>query len=159
MLVGEQPGDVEDRAGEPFVGPAGRLLREVLGDVGLDPDSLYLTNAVKHFRFEERGKRRLHKTPGAAHVTACHPWLARELELVSPNLVVVLGATAARSLLGAKFRVTEQRGHVLPPTSEMPASVLATVHPSAVLRATDRPAARDAFTADLQVAADYLATA
>jgi DNA polymerase len=136
-LVGEQPGDVEDRRGIPFVGPAGRLLQEALDEAGVAREDVYVTNAVKHFRFTDRGKRRIHATPQVTHIKACLPWLEAELTLVDPTLIVCLGATAARALLGSTFRVTKQRGQVLElatPVGVRP--VLATVHPSAVLRAT-----------------------
>jgi uracil-DNA glycosylase len=136
-LVGEQPGDVEDRRGIPFVGPAGRLLQDALDEAGVPREDAYVTNAVKHFRFTERGKRRIHATPQVSHIKACLPWLEAELTLVDPTLIVCLGATAARALLGSTFRVTKQRGEVLElatPVGIRP--VLATVHPSAVLRAT-----------------------
>jgi DNA polymerase len=135
MLIGEQPGDVEDREGIPFVGPAGRLLQRAVEDAGLAPDELYVTNAVKHFRFALRGKRRIHQTPQVSHLLACQPWLAAEIRNVRPELIVVLGATAARSVLGAGFRVTKSRGTVLEAETLVgPARVLATMHPSAVLR-------------------------
>jgi DNA polymerase len=162
VLVGEQPGEQEDRAGEPFVGPAGRVLRRALAEAGIPPGSVWTTNAVKHFRFEERGKRRLHKTPEAGHVTACRPWLAAELDRLRPELIVVLGATAARALLGPSFRVTKERGVLLPwpgraapgvVAEDWPAQVLATLHPSAVLRSDDREAAYAGLVADLTVAA------
>ncbi|HST85014.1 MAG TPA: UdgX family uracil-DNA binding protein [Kineosporiaceae bacterium] len=158
VLVGEQPGDVEDQQGVPFVGPAGRLLRHVLEDAGIAQDDVYLTNAVKHFRFTERGKRRLHQAPDLGHVSACRAWLLTELRIVGPRLVVVLGATAAKSLLGTGFRVTRQRGVVI--ESQPPAEwqYLATVHPSAVLRApaAERAAARQSLVDDLRVVADVL---
>ncbi|OBH19074.1 UdgX family uracil-DNA binding protein [Mycobacterium sp. E3247] len=140
MLVGEQPGDQEDRAGEPFVGPAGRLLARALEDAGVDPASTYETNAVKHFKFTRKGgKRRIHQKPGRTEVVACRPWLIAEIEAVRPRVIVCLGATAAQSLLGAAFRVSTQRGRRLPlPDSlvdlESEPVVVATVHPSAVLR-------------------------
>jgi DNA polymerase len=149
-MVGEQPGDVEDRRGEPFVGPAGRLLDQALEQAGLDRKSIYLTNAVKHFRFTERGKRRLHRSPDAGHITACRPWLSAELEATQPDLIVALGAVAGRALLGPSFRVTKQRGVLLPGPG---AQLLATIHPSAVLRAEDRDAAFAGLVADLEVAA------
>jgi DNA polymerase len=149
-MVGEQPGDVEDRRGEPFVGPAGRLLDQALEQAGLDRKSIYLTNAVKHFRFTERGKRRLHRSPDAGHITACRPWLSAELEATQPQLIVALGAVAGRALLGPSFRVTKQRGVLLPGPG---AQLLATIHPSAVLRAEDRDAAFAGLVADLEVAA------
>jgi uracil-DNA glycosylase len=167
VLVGEQPGDVEDRTGEPFVGPAGRLLDRALDDAGIDRSQAYVTNAVKHFRFTPTPKRRLHQTPGAEHVAACRPWLAAELALVAPELVVVLGATAAKALLGPSFRITRQRGQLMPFESTLldedaavkATWIIATMHPSAVLRVPDaeRPAAYDALVADLKVAAKVLA--
>lgn len=156
-LVGEQPGDVEDRKGIPFVGPAGRLLQDALDEVGVPREDVYVTNAVKHFRFTERGKRRIHATPQVGHLKACLPWLEAELTLVDPALIVCLGATAARALLGSSFRVTKQRGQVLElatPVGIRP--VLATVHPSAVLRASgeDRDEAFAGLVADLRTAGD-----
>lgn len=158
VLVGEQPGDREDRAGEPFVGPAGRVLHDALGTAGLDPGAVYVTNAVKHFRFTERGARRLHKSPAVAHVRACHPWLAAELAAVAPRVVVCLGATAARSVLGRDVTVGELRGRVLDehPADAPDAAVLVTVHPSALLRLRGRQGwdeAYAAFVADLRTAA------
>lgn len=135
MLVGEQPGDEEDRAGEPFVGPAGRLLNGVLQELGLDRTQMYVTNAVKHFKFTERGKRRLHATPTLREAMACRPWLLAELDAVRPKVVVALGATAAKSLLGAKFALMKERGK--PVESPYARQVVATIHPSAVLRAPD----------------------
>jgi uracil-DNA glycosylase len=122
MLVGEQPGDVEDKEGRVFVGPAGRLLDKALAEAGIDRDAVYVTNAVKHFRFEPRGKRRIHKTPAVSHILACNPWLTRELEIVKPELVVVLGAVAARALLGTTFKVTERRGQPTELPTEPPPS-------------------------------------
>ena len=154
-LVGEQPGDVEDRQGIPFVGPAGRLLQDALQEAGVAKEDVYVTNAVKHFRFTERGKRRIHATPQVSHIKACLPWLEAELTLVDPALIVCLGATAARALLGAAFRVTKQRGQVLELATPLGVrSVLATVHPSAVLRATaeERSEAFAGFVADLRTA-------
>ncbi|HEX3623384.1 MAG TPA: UdgX family uracil-DNA binding protein [Acidimicrobiales bacterium] len=146
MFVGEQPGDKEDVAGRPFVGPAGRVLDEALQQAGIDRSRIYLTNAVKHFKWEPRGKRRLHKRPDAAEVAACRPWLDREIELVGPRVVVCLGATAAQALLGRTFRVTRQRGELFPqPAGHV---VTATVHPSSILRAPDA-AAREAEMAAL----------
>jgi uracil-DNA glycosylase len=155
-LVGEQPGDVEDRRGIPFVGPAGRLLQEALDEAGVSRDDVYVTNAVKHFRFTERGKRRIHQTPELAHITACRPWLVAELGAVDPEVVVLLGATAAKSLLGSAFRVTQHRGEVLELDSPVGTRrFVATVHPSSVLRvpSAERDAARSALVADLRVVA------
>jgi DNA polymerase len=154
-LVGEQPGDVEDRKGIPFVGPAGRLLQDALDEAGVRREDVYVTNAVKHFRFTERGKRRIHATPQVTHIKACLPWLEAELTLVDPALIVCLGATAARALLGPDFRVTKQRGQVLElATSVGIRPVLATVHPSAVLRATaeERNEAFGGLVSDLRTA-------
>jgi DNA polymerase len=162
VFVGEQPGDVEDQQGLPFVGPAGRVLREAVDDAGIDPTDVYITNAVKHFRFELRGKRRIHQTPGPAHITACRPWLVSEFSLLKPKIVVILGATAGKALLGPSFRVTQSRGRLMPwpasaqhpedfPVDEIQA--LATIHPSAVLRADDRDAAYRSMVDDLKVAA------
>jgi DNA polymerase len=154
-LVGEQPGDVEDRKGIPFVGPAGRLLQDALDEAGVPRDDVYVTNAVKHFRFTERGKRRIHATPQVTHIKACLPWLEAELTLVDPALIVCLGATAARALLGPDFRVTKQRGEVLELATPMGMRpVLATVHPSAVLRATaeERNEAFAGLVSDLRTA-------
>jgi uracil-DNA glycosylase len=157
VLVGEQPGDAEDRQGIPFVGPAGKLLQRALAEAGVAVSDVYVTNAVKHFRFTERGKRRIHATPQVTHIQACRPWLEAELTRVDPKLIVCLGATAARSLLGSGFRVTQQRGKVLElPTPVGERQVLATVHPSSVLRATgdDRDLAYGGLVDDLRVAAD-----
>jgi uracil-DNA glycosylase len=159
VLVGEQPGDAEDRQGIPFVGPAGKLLQRALSDAGVAVGDVYVTNAVKHFRFTERGKRRIHATPQVSHIQACRPWLEAELTNVDPNLIVCLGATAARSLLGASFRVTQQRGKVLElPTPVGERRVLATVHPSSVIRATgeDRDVAYGSLVDDLRVASDAI---
>jgi DNA polymerase len=157
MLVGEQPGDQEDRQGEPFVGPAGALLDKALADAGIAREEVYLTNAVKHFKWEPRGKRRIHKKPRASEVKACRPWLEAELRAVQPDVVVCLGATAAQSVLGASFKLMEQRGRVV--TSPIAARVVATLHPSAVLRAPDSEARRTAYkmlVADLKAAAKAL---
>jgi uracil-DNA glycosylase len=154
-LVGEQPGDVEDRQGIPFVGPAGRLLQDALDEAGVPRKDVYVTNAVKHFRFTERGKRRIHATPQVTHIKACRPWLEAELTRVDPTLIVCLGAVAARSLLGTTFRVTQQRGQVLELDTPIGLRrVLATVHPSSVLRATaeDRKEAFAGLVADLRTA-------
>src|SRR6195256_4529847 len=156
MLVGEQPGDHEDIEGKPFVGPAGRLLDRAFEEVGIDRRSVYLTNAVKHFRWTRRGKRRLHEKPNAQQIRACRPWLESELAVVKPHIVVLLGATAAQSVMGLAFRVSRQRGEVMPSPLGVP--VLATVHPSSILRATDdasRKAALESFIADLRVAAAH----
>lgn len=165
VFVGEQPGDVEDQKGLPFVGPAGHLLRKAVDDAGMDPRHIYITNAVKHFRFELRGKRRIHQTPDRVHIEACRPWLVSEFSLLRPEVVVVLGATAAKALLGPSFRVTQSRGKVLPwPDSAQrpedfpvaPAKLVATIHPSAVLRADDRETAYNGLVADLTVATRVL---
>ena len=159
MLVGEQPGDQEDRQGHPFVGPAGKLLDAALEQAGINRKRVYVTNAVKHFKFVviERG-RRLHKKPGAGEIRACNPWLQEEMRVVKPRVIVALGATAAQALLGKQFRVTQHRGKALP--SEFAEAIVATVHPSAVLRAPDdaREDARRDFFADLQAVAQYLKT-
>ena len=157
ILVGEQPGDREDVEGKPFVGPAGALLDRCLIEAGIDRDLVYVTNAVKHFKWEPRGKRRIHKKPSAREQAACRPWFNAELEAVKPALVVCLGATAAQSLLGSKFRVTQDRGKVLHTPGLPP--VLATVHPSSILRAPDdeaRHEARAGFIDDLRRAAAWL---
>jgi DNA polymerase len=154
LLVGEQPGDREDLAGEPFVGPAGRVLDAALASAGVDRRMVYVTNAVKHFKWKARGKRRLHEKPSPNEVRACRPWLAAEIAALAPSLVVCMGATAARSLLGPSFRVTRQRGELL--TSELAPRVVATVHPSSLLRAPDAATReRDTalFVADLEAAA------
>lgn len=162
MLVGEQPGDQEDRQGTPFVGPAGGLLDRAVDDAGLERADLYLTNAVKHFRFTQAGpgKRRIHEKPGTVHMVACRPWLDAELDLVDPEIVVALGATAARVLFGTSFRLTEQRGEVLETAGPdgVVRPMLATLHPSAVLRARDdeRTAAFDGLVRDLRVVAEQL---
>jgi DNA polymerase len=156
MLVGEQPGDQEDRQGRPFVGPAGRVLDEALEQAGIDDDGVYVTNAVKHFRFQEHGKRRIHQKPSRGQMVACEPWLRAEIEAVSPDVLVLLGATAAQALLGPTFSVTRQRGRV-GGVPGVPATV-ATVHPSAILRAPgeERTAQMEAFVADLRLAAGLL---
>ena len=156
MLVGEQPGDQEDLQGHPFVGPAGRLLDEALVEAGIDRGRVYVTNAVKHFRWTRRGKRRLHEKPNAQQMRACRPWLEAEIDVVRPKLIVLLGATAAQSVMGPDFRVSRQRGEVMPSPFGVPA--LATVHPSSILRAIDsasRDAAMESFISDLRVAAKH----
>src|ERR671939_661056 len=158
MLVGEQPGDREDRAGRPFVGPAGRELDRGLEAAGIERADAYVTNVVKHFKFEERGRRRLHATPKRFEIDACRPWLDEELRLVAPQALVLLGATAAKAILGSSFRVSRQRGELL--DSELAPLVSATIHPSAILRAPDdeaRQAERAAFAADLANVARALA--
>jgi uracil-DNA glycosylase len=157
MLVGEQPGDREDREGHPFVGPAGRMLDKALEEAGIDRKLAYVTNTVKHFRFSERGKRRIHQRPGSEHIKACRPWLDAELEAVKPRVLVCLGAVAAQGLLGSKVRVTKDRGKPL--ESELAPVVLVTIHPSAILREQDAPAREEAFRGfvdDLKVAAREL---
>lgn len=157
MLVGEQPGDQEDRQGKPFVGPAGRLLDRALAEAGIEPGEAYVTNAVKHFTFTLRGKRRIHKQPSLREMTACGPWLEAELERVEPELVVTLGATAGKALLGPSFRVTRERGALLEREIHgRPERVVATIHPSAVLRAEDREAVYEGLVSDLGVAARAL---
>jgi uracil-DNA glycosylase family protein len=139
VFLGEMPGDREDREGKPFVGPAGRLFDDILREAGIDLKETYVTNAVKHFRWEERGKRRLHKRPGRGHVEACRPWLVAELEVIEPEMIVCLGATAAQALMGPKFRLTQVRGELLP--CDWAPWLMATYHPSAILRAPDKSAA------------------
>jgi DNA polymerase len=157
LFVGEQPGDQEDLAGRPFVGPAGRLLDACMEEAGIDRDAAYVTNAVKHFKWEPRGKRRIHKNPTTREVAACRPWLTAEMEAVDAKLIVCLGATAAQSLLGSSFRVTQDRGKTMTVGGYPP--IIATIHPSAVLRAQtdeDRERERRQFVADLVVAARVL---
>jgi uracil-DNA glycosylase len=158
MLVGEQPGDREDREGKPFVGPAGRLLDQALEEAGIDRRAAYVTNVVKHFKWTARGKRRIHAKPNWSEIAACRPWLDAELAVVSPKVLVCLGATAAQALLGRDFRVTRQRGK--PVESDLAPHVLATIHPSAILRAdeADRDAELRGLVDDLRVAAKLLAT-
>lgn len=157
MLIGEQPGDKEDLAGEPFVGPAGQLLDQALTSAGIDPATVFRTNAVKHFRFSgTRGKQRIHQAPSRAHVVACQPWLLAELELVHPRGVVLLGATAGQSVFGASYRVHQARGQRLAWPDGLgagPSWVVPTVHPSAILRSRQREADLQFFVADLSVAA------
>ena len=157
MLVGEIPGDQEDRAGHVFVGPAGRELDRALEAVGIARDDTYVTNAVKHFKFEERGKRRIHQKPSRWEVRACNPWLRAELDVVRPEALVLLGATAGQALLGSGFKVGESRGR--PIDSDLAEFVTATAHPSAILRARDdeaRSAMRAALAADLRTVAEFL---
>jgi len=160
MLVGEQPGDSEDREGHPFVGPAGKLLQRALSEAGIANDDVYITNAVKHFKFEWRGKRRIHAKPKRIEVRACEPWLIEEIKQVKPKLVVALGATAAQALLGPQFRLTERRGELL--ASPVAPRVVATVHPSSILRAPDdeaRHAEMARFVDDLRIVAAMLRAA
>ena len=160
VLVGEQPGDREDLEGRPFVGPAGRLLDEALEEAGIERSTAYLTNVVKHFKWQARGKRRIHQKPDAAEIAACRPWLDAELTVLKPETLVCLGATAAQALLGRQFRVTRDRGRPL--ESQLAPVTLATVHPSSILRAPDeetRHREYDLFVRDLRVAADALRAA
>jgi len=155
MLVGEQPGDREDVVGEPFVGPAGRVLDQALAEAGIDRERIFVTNVVKHFKWRPSGKRRLHERPSRAEVRACRPWLEAELGLVRPEVLVLLGATAAQAVMGPEFRVTASRGRVI--VSPLGVPVLATIHPSAVLRmatAEERREALESLAADLAVAAE-----
>ena len=157
MLVGEQPGDQEDLTGHPFVGPAGKLLDRALEAAGIDRAAVYVTNVVKHFKWEPRGKRRIHQKPNAAEIAACRPWLDAEIQAVKPRAIVCLGATAAQALLGRQFKVSVHRGEFVP--SPLAPLVLATVHPSSILRAPDEDARRDEmrrFTDDLRVVAHAL---
>jgi DNA polymerase len=155
VLVGEQPGDQEDTQGESFVGPAGRLLDDALAEAGIDRETAYLTNAVKHFRFQQRGKRRIHQKPDLGHLVACHPWLDAELEAVDSRVVVAMGATAARAVLGRPVKIGEVRGQLL---EEDPRPVLVTTHPSAVLRLRGRDGYGEAYASlveDLRVVAPF----
>ena len=157
MFVGEQPGDKEDRAGKPFVGPAGREFDRALEEVGIDRADVYVTNVVKHFAFEERGKRRMHRTPKRFEIDACKPWLDEELHVIGPEALVLLGATAAKALFGSSFRITRERGRPL--DSDLAELVLATVHPSSILRQRtdeERYEERHRFTEDLRVVAEAL---
>jgi uracil-DNA glycosylase len=157
MLVGEQPGDREDVEGHPFVGPAGKVLDRALEDAGIERRDAYVTNVVKHFNFQERGRRRIHQKPSREHIAACRPWLDAELEQVRPEALVCLGATAAQALFGTQFRVTRQRGQ--PVESDLAPLATATVHPSSILRAPDeesRRVAREEFTADLRAVAQAI---
>ncbi|PYO92562.1 MAG: uracil-DNA glycosylase [Gemmatimonadetes bacterium] len=158
MFVGEQPGDMEDKQGAPFVGPAGRVLNEALAAAGIDRDDAYVTNVVKHFKWIAVHRRRMHKKPNAREVAACLPWLEKELEVVQPRILVCLGATAAQALLGPDVRVTRDRGHLIP--SRLAPQVMATVHPSSILRqqtSEDRHREMELFTQDLRVVAQALA--
>jgi DNA polymerase len=160
MLVGEQPGDAEDLAGHPFVGPAGKLLDRALEEAGIDRHTVYVTNVVKHFKWEPRGKRRIHAKPNAGEISACRPWLETEIALVRPHVLVCLGATAAQALLGKTFKVSQQRGEFV--DSSLAPLVTATVHPSSILRAPDDDARRvemKRFVADLKRVAAALLTA
>src|SRR5436190_4939973 len=153
LMIGEQPGDYEDQAGNPFVGPAGKILDRALEEVGIDRTKVYVTNTVKHFKWEPRGKRRIHKKPNSREIAACRPWLEAELRAVHPGLLVCMGATAAQAVFGPKFRVTRERGKVL--ESELAPKVVATVHPSSLLRQPDeesREREYKLFVADLRVA-------
>ena len=154
MLVGEQPGDSEDKEGRPFVGPAGQLLDRALEDSGIDRSATYVTNVVKHFKWQGRGKRRIHQKPNWTEIAACRPWLDAELEVVRPRVLVCLGATAAQALLGRQFRVTQSRGDLV--DSPLAEVVTATVHPSSILRAEDRESEYAAFVADLKQVAKHL---
>jgi DNA polymerase len=158
MMVGEQPGDVEDVEGHPFVGPAGRLLDRALAEAGIDRQLVYLTNVVKHFKWEPRGKRRIHAKPGATEIAACRPWLETEIALVKPRVLVCLGAVAAQALLGRGFKVSGERGRFV--DSTLAPHVTATVHPSSILRSRDEASRREAmaaFVADLRIVADEIA--
>jgi uracil-DNA glycosylase len=160
MLVGEEPGDSEDRAGRPFVGPAGKLLRAAMEEAGISVPDAYLTNTVKHFKFVQRGKRRIHQKPKVLEVHACRPWLDAEIEVVRPQLIVALGATAVTALLGSDIRVSANRGRIFTSANSPP--VLPTIHPSAILRAPDsqtRHSELKKFVSDLRVAAKALGTA
>ena len=153
MLIGEQPGDYEDVAGKPFVGPAGKIMDRALEEAGIDRAQVYVTNAVKHFKWEPRGKRRIHKKPNSREITACRPWLEAELRIVKPKLVVAMGATAAQTIFGPTFRVTRERGKVL--SSKLAPKVLATVHPSSLLRQPDEESRQreyKRFVVDLRAA-------
>ncbi len=153
MLIGEQPGDYEDVAGKPFVGPAGKIMDRALEEAGIDRARVYVTNAVKHFKWEPRGKRRIHQKPNTREIAACRPWLEAELRIVRPNLVVAMGATAGQAIFGPSFRVTRDRGKVL--SSKLAPRVLATVHPSSLLRQPDEASRHreyERFVADLRAA-------
>ncbi|MBW3590976.1 MAG: UdgX family uracil-DNA binding protein [Actinobacteria bacterium] len=156
MLVGEQPGDQEDKLGSPFVGPAGRVLDEALEEIGWNRDQVYLSNVVKHFKWTAKGKRRIHQRPRSVEINACFPWLREEIARVEPDVLLCLGATGAQALLGRNFKVTQQRGGLV--ESDLAPHVLATVHPSSVLRSRDdeaRRLAKKAFVKDLKIATSY----
>jgi len=156
-MVGEVPGNDEDLEGRPFVGPAGKLLDQVLEEVGISRGAVYVTNVVKHFKWEPSGKRRIHKKPSAREIAACRPWLDSEIDVIKPKVIVCLGATAAQALLGRQFRVSRERGTLIP--SPLAPFVMATVHPSSILRAPDdeqRRAARQAFVEDLMKVAQVI---
>ena len=157
MLVGEQPGDQEDLAGRPFVGPAGKLLDQVLEEAGIDRELAYVTNVVKHFKWQPRGKRRIHQKPNAAEIAACRPWLDAELALIKPEVLVCLGATAAQALLGRQFRVSKDRG--VPVESDLAPVVMATVHPSSILRSENREEETALLVEDLRRVAEALRSA
>ncbi len=160
MFVGEQPGNDEDLAGRPFIGPAGKLLDKVLDEVGIDRDEVYVTNVVKHFKWEPVGKRRIHKKPNSREIAACRPWLQAELDVIKPEVLICLGATAAQALLGKNFRVSQRRGELI--SSELAPFVMATVHPSSILRAPDdkkRHQARAEFVADMRKVAERIHSA
>jgi uracil-DNA glycosylase len=157
MLVGEQPGDQEDLAGRPFVGPAGKLLDQALEEAGIDRDLAYVTNVVKHFKWQPRGKRRIHQKPNAAEIAACRPWLDAELALIKPEVLVCLGATAAQALLGRQFRVSRDRG--VPVESDLAPVVMATVHPSSILRSENREEETALLVEDLRRVAEALRSA
>ena len=154
MFVGEQPGDQEDKAGRPFVGPAGKLLDKAMEEAGIDRSLAYVTNVVKHFKWKAQGKRRIHQKPSWSEIAACSPWLETELAVVKPRVLVCLGATAAQALLGRQFRVTQHRGE--PVASDLAPVVIATVHPSSILRADDREAELAEFVSDLKTVAAHL---
>jgi uracil-DNA glycosylase family protein len=154
MFVGEQPGDQEDKAGRPFVGPAGKLFDRALEEAAIDRAQVYVTNAVKHFKWQERGKRRIHQKPNWSEIAACRPWLDAELAVVKPRVLVALGATAAQALYGRQFRVTKERGK--PVQSELAHVAIATVHPSAILRSDDRETEFSAFVEDLKTVAGHM---
>jgi len=159
MMVGEQPGDKEDLAGKPFVGPAGKLLDKAMLEAGIDRKQVYITNAVKHFKWEPRGKVRIHKKPNSKEIAACRPWLDAEIVAIRPKVIVLMGATAAQAVLGRDFKVTQHRGEFIEAAMPHPHQITATVHPSSILRAPDKDARREemaAFIEDLQRVAKLL---